>query len=400
MSNDRREKRGSLWSSLRTRLGQESKRADKARPIPTLDGWRAIAILLVVAHHFGTAFYAEKDYYNVAPTRYGTWGVPVFFALSGILITKLLLEEFDRTGTISLKSFYIRRAFRILPPASLYVICIAALGLVATRIEFLGSLFFFRNWLPDSAAGIFTAHFWSLGVEEHFYLLWPGLLVLLGVGRRGFAAAATISIGLALWMSADFHYHISARIMPQNIPETRTDLRLLGLFCGCSMAFVLHWPNTRAWLQRRYTFLVWLLTATALVGCLRYQPYLTILWVSILIPVLMAGTTLHPRWWISRFLGLETMKWIGRISYSLYVWQQLFLLPSWEKKPLGRLQEAPFNLVLAFLVAACSYYFVEKHLIRIGHKLAGRPKSAAAEPKALWRGGSDPARALETPAES
>ena len=400
MSDDRRGKSGSFWLSLRTRLEQESKRADKARPIPTLDGWRAVAILLVVAHHFGTAFYAEKDYYNVAPTRYGTWGVPVFFALSGILITKLLLEEFDRTGAISLKSFYIRRSFRILPPASLYLICLSALGLVATRIEFLGSLFFFRNWLPDSLAGIFTAHFWSLGVEEHFYLLWPSLLVLLGVGKRGFGAAATISIGLALWMSADFHYHLSARILPHNIPDSRTDLRLIGLFCGCSMAFLLHWPNTRAWLQRRYTFLVWLLAAAALVGCLRYQPYLLILWISILIPVLMAGTTLHPQWWISRFLDLAMMKWIGRISYSLYIWQQLFLLPSWETKPLGRLQEPPFNLVLAFLVAACSYYFVEKPLIRIGHKLAGRRKSATVQPKAHWRDVTDPAAALETTAES
>jgi peptidoglycan/LPS O-acetylase OafA/YrhL len=390
----------SLWSSIWGRIKQEAKRVDKARPIPTLDGWRAIAILMVVAHHFGTAFYAEKDYYNVAPTRYGTWGVPVFFALSGILITKLLLQEFDRTGAISLKSFYIRRSFRILPPASMYVICIAALGLVATRIEFFGSIFFLRNWIPDSIAGIFTAHFWSLGVEEHFYLLWPSLLVLLGVGKRGFAAAATISIGLALWMSADFHYHLSARILPHSIPDTRTDLRLLGLFCGCSMAFVMHWPNTRAWLQRRYTFLVWLLMAAALAGCLRYQPYLTILWISILIPVLMAGTTLHPRWWISRFLDLALMKWIGRISYSLYIWQQLFLLPFWERKPLGRLQEAPFNLVLAFLVAAGSYYFVEKPLIRIGHKLAGRAKSATAEPKAHWHDVTNPPRTIEMTAES
>src|SRR5580704_3843554 len=174
-----------LLSWVTSRFRKRPSRPDKSRHIPTLDGWRALAILLVIAHHAGTAFYGEKEYYASSPTRFGIWGVPVFFGLSGILITKLLLEEFDRTGAISLKNFYIRRAFRILPPASLYVLCVAALGLVVSRTEFVGSLLFFRNYLPDSIAGLYTAHFWSLAVEEHFYLIWPGLLVWLGVRRRG-----------------------------------------------------------------------------------------------------------------------------------------------------------------------------------------------------------------------
>src|SRR5690349_19617336 len=101
--------------------------SEKSRHIPTLDGWRALAILLVIAHHGGTGFYTvEANYYNSSPLQLGTWGVPVFFGLSGLLITKLLLEEFDRTGQISLKSFYLRRLFRIQPPAIVYVLCVAA----------------------------------------------------------------------------------------------------------------------------------------------------------------------------------------------------------------------------------------------------------------------------------
>src|SRR5216683_3339276 len=120
---------------------------DKSRHIPTLDGWRALAILLVVAHHGGTAFYRESEYYSISITRFGTWGVPVFFGLSGVLITKLLLEEFDRTGRMSLKSFYLRRAFRILPPVFVYLAAVAGLGLLASGMEAASGLFFFRNYL-------------------------------------------------------------------------------------------------------------------------------------------------------------------------------------------------------------------------------------------------------------
>lgn len=155
----------------RSEIGNPEAGSDKSRHIPTLDGWRAVAILLVVAHHAGTAFYSESDYYSQSLTRFGTWGVPVFFGLSGVLITKLLLEEFDRTGKMSLKSFYIRRAFRILPPVFVFIAVVAALGLLASGMEAASGLFFFRNYLPNSLGGIYTGHLWSLAVEEHFYLI-------------------------------------------------------------------------------------------------------------------------------------------------------------------------------------------------------------------------------------
>src|ERR1700722_6925634 len=189
-----------LLARVRSRFTQQSRAEDKTRYIPTLDGWRALAILLVIAHHAGTAFYGEKEYYASSPTRFGIWGVPVFFGLSGLLITKLLLEEFDRTGAISLKGFYIRRSFRILPPVFMYIMTVAALGLLVSKTELASSFFFFRNYLPGSLGGIYTNHLWSLAVEEHFYLVWPGLLVWIGV-RRGLAAAISIAVALALWQS-------------------------------------------------------------------------------------------------------------------------------------------------------------------------------------------------------
>ena len=353
------------------RSQEQPVRENRARHIPTLDGWRAFAILLVLAHHAGTAFYSENEYYAVSPTRFGVWGVPVFFALSGLLITKLLLEEFDRQGRISLKSFYIRRAFRILPPATLYVLTLAALGLLVSRREMAGALFFFRNYVPDSLGGLYTTHFWSLAVEEHFYLIWPGLLLLVGV-RRGLRTAAIISVALALWMSVDFHFHVMARLLPSaNVPE-RTDLRLDGLFCGCSMAFLLNRQGARDWLRRHFTWWIWGIAAAAIFACMRYQPYLATFWIDILIPLLMVGTVLHPAWAISRLLEIGAVKWVGRVSYSVYIWQQLFLIPAWYPKRFPLLQQWPLDIVLVFGVATVSYYVVEKPLIRLGHKLAGR----------------------------
>ena len=372
-----------VLSSVGSRWKKQSGKEDKTRYIPTLDGWRALAILLVLAHHAGTAFYSEKAYYAFSPTRAGTWGVPVFFALSGLLITKLLLEEFDRTGRISLKSFYIRRAFRILPPATFYILTLAALGLLVSRTELAGSLLFFRNYVPDSLGGLYTTHFWSLAVEEHFYLIWPGLLVWMGV-RRGLPAAAAISIALALWMSADFHYHLFARLLPNANFEYRTDLRLGWLFCGCTMAFLLNRPASREWLRRHFSWWIWAIAAAAIVYCMNYTLYLATFWIQILIPLLMVGTTLHPGWAVSRLLDLHPVKWIGRISYSLYIWQQLFLIPSWDPKRFPMLQSWPVNILVVFLCATVSYYWIEKPLIRLGHKLAGRYRAKVQKRDDVW----------------
>jgi peptidoglycan/LPS O-acetylase OafA/YrhL len=295
----------------------------------------------------------------------------VFFGLSGLLITKLLLEEFARTRSVSLRGFYIRRAFRILPPAFAYIGVIAIAGLIVTPTEIVSSAFFFRNYLPDSLGGLYTAHLWSLAVEEHFYLLWPGLLVLCGV-RRGLVAAAGLSFVFAVWRSLDFHFHLLSRILPQVTSNTRTDLRLDSLFCGCAMAFLLTQPATQDWLRLKFRFPAWLLVLAAFPLCLWFEPFLTNFWIAIIIPLLMVGTVLHPTWRISRILDLPALKWVGRISYSLYLWQQVFLVPSWESKPLGMLQHWPLNLLALTACACASYYLLEQPLVRIGHRLSAK----------------------------
>src|ERR1700751_4859827 len=145
--------------------------------IRTLDGWRGLAIVLVTAQH--AAIWSRFRYRIWA--NLGSLGVDIFFVVSGYIITLRLLEEMERTSTIDLRSFYCRRAFRMLPLVCAYLLTLTILSASITlpgfhTSEILGSLFFFRNYqVAATGDGFYTMHFWSLAVEEHFYLLWPAL---------------------------------------------------------------------------------------------------------------------------------------------------------------------------------------------------------------------------------
>src|SRR5260221_4908735 len=132
--------------------------------IPSLDGLRAISIALVVWCHVGDG----RGMYS-----YGSFGVTIFFVISGFLITHLLAAEEEKRGSVSISDFYRRRAFRILPPAILYLLVTAGL---TSGVDVLHCLLFVRNLNPGSEV---TSHYWSLSIEEQFYLIWPAAFVLL-----------------------------------------------------------------------------------------------------------------------------------------------------------------------------------------------------------------------------
>jgi len=163
-----------------------------AKPIgylPTLDGWRAFAVLAVIFSHgvLSASVSAHLPHWAFrAINGSGTKGVQLFFAISGFLITSRLIEEWNCFGRISLKRFYVRRVCRILPPAMTYLLVIAILGLANILLIqwscWLSAVCFFRNYMPPGI-GVFDDHYWSLSVEEQFYLIWPALLVLFGLYR-------------------------------------------------------------------------------------------------------------------------------------------------------------------------------------------------------------------------
>jgi peptidoglycan/LPS O-acetylase OafA/YrhL len=362
--------------------------ADQTRPtgyLPTLDGWRAIAIFGVIICHGSDALFSpggsSPNGFWYGLTRYGALGVDVFFGISGFLICSRLLSEERRDGRISLKKFYIRRALRILPPYFFYLTVIGALSIfglvIVNRWDLVSCLFFFRNYLSPLALGSwYTGHFWSLSIEEHFYLLLPGLLVLCG-SRRARPVVISLALAIALWRFVEFRQQWLARLLPGVGFYMRTDIRLDGLLWGCWLALMLVKEGWRDRLTRWLSPSVWLVLVATFIVCVYRQPPFAMLWQSVLLPFILVGTVLRPGNSLGRFLETAPLRWVGRISYSLYLWQQLFLASSAAPRASRLLQSLPFNLVAVLACAMLSYYLVERPMIGLGHRWSSRGESKA-----------------------
>jgi peptidoglycan/LPS O-acetylase OafA/YrhL len=334
--------------------------------LPTLDGWRALAALTVMASHTPWAWaHGRKDL--------GGHAVSVFFGLSGLLICSRLLAEHGKTGRIDLGSFYVRRAFRILPPALAYVAVLAVLGaagaVAVSSRELWACLLFYRNYLADGHW--ITIHFWSLAVEEHFYLFFPGLLAWLGP-RRALPVALGLALPLAVWHKLDDEWvNVAART---GLPTAyhRTDTRLPDLLFGCAVALMAGRAPGRV--VRVAGTAGGLLLAVRVFGNLPV-PHLLL---SILIPWMLLATARRPTGPVGRALEWGPLRWLGRMSYSLYLWQQLFFHGSAANPlpALGPLPHWPWNLLATLVCATASHYLLERPLTRLGRRLADRRRAA------------------------
>src|SRR5947207_1759718 len=163
--------------------------------LPSLDGWRAVAIAMVVMSHFtAVRGFSPPAWWTQA--FQGNLGVRIFFVISGLLITYLLLLEAERRGRPSLRSFYTRRVLRIFPVYFLYLGVVVGLTLAGlytdTATAWIGSLPFTRNFIGQTQS--LTGHYWSLAVEEQFYLVWPITLVALRLWERPRTAIGLLMI--------------------------------------------------------------------------------------------------------------------------------------------------------------------------------------------------------------
>ena len=218
--------------------------------IPTLDGWRGIAILMVLSDHLQRSFFLGP-YGGHEWLMTGQHGVTLFFVLSGYLITSRLLSE----PKIDLKSFYIRRFFRLMPCAWTYLLALWIVG-IAVHATIVGSdawscLFFVRNYIPwhESATNMRTGHFWSLSIEEQFYLAWPPLLALLGRKRSPWLAVS----GIVLCAAYRYHFwhQYSGGLVSQH-----TEVRIDALLYGCVFAILLRLPQLRRWIAEHSHFIL------------------------------------------------------------------------------------------------------------------------------------------------
>lgn len=327
---------------------------------PWLDGVRALAILLVVARHLGLSWASHA----------GGPGVGLFFALSGYLITGLLLDEHRRGGVI-LSSFYVRRAARLLPALLLMLIVsnvwFASTGRGAPVTESLSVLFYFKNYRDVVAGGpgVF-GQAWSLAVEEHFYLLWPALLLAMTVRWRR-RRVVTMTLALAalalLWRSA-----VVVLSGPGRLPYVGTFERADSLLIGCALAVAV-----RAGVRIPPMVSLGALAVYAWIVSPWWHPPMLEQTVgytvqAIACALLVAGldSADSP---VRRVLSTRPLVTIGVLSYGVYLWHipVLIVLPT----PNGWMRDV-LVLLASFALAAASYWAVERPLRRWAHRFDGQ----------------------------
>lgn len=320
--------------------------------IPSLDGIRAVAVLLVLVSHFGQSLH-YPDYLWAIANCYGKIGLRIFYVLSGFLITNLLLRERERTSAISLSNFYQRRAYRILPAAYLYMLVVTVLFHADFRIKDIVFAFTYLSaystYIPHK-----LSHLWSLSVEEQFYLLWPAVMALAMLRERRVARGVVLLAPVARLILITAGWG-NGPLFPM---ATSADALATGCLLAFSQETLAKW---RGFLTHRHFWLVWLITA--LLPLIELTGHGRIYQVAIL-PLLHAGIAICMQNAILmryRALNASLPVWIGTISYSLYLWHRPFDDPSSH----AWYQLFPANLILMVGIAVASYYFVEQPILKL-----------------------------------
>lgn len=341
--------------------------------LPSLNGLRAISVLMVMLHHTFIMYPPLRAVLDVPVLgeivnffTQGQMGVNVFFVISGFLITTLLTRELAANGRVSIKNFYIRRAFRIFP-AYYFILLVYFLLQVFGYWKFSNDSWFtsltylkYTNWNADWE----SAHFWSLSIEENFYLFWPFLFI----GGQKFRKISAVLLVLLAPIIRIYAYYTGATWFDNMSIFNRIDAIALG--CLVSM----YAPQIIEKLQRN--FKLWFVLAVLLLFCLIrcedmeagfLKLYLVVpfgaangTFANLAIAIIMLYSVFgkHGIWF--KFLNLKVMTFIGALSYSLYLWQQVFInifLDTWMCKP-------PYNFFMIVVCALFSYYVVEKPFLR------------------------------------
>jgi len=345
--------------------------------IPSLDGLRAAAIGLVILGHAVDTWGAPI---LLAPlTHAGNLGVRVFFAISGFLITTLLLRELDARRAVSLKNFYARRSLRILPAFLVYVVAIhtlATLGLVDSPPgDTVRALTFTMDYRDDKSWHL--NHLWSLSVEEQFYLLW-GLLFVLTSQLRVRVAVIIFAI-VPLGVRAAYLFGLIESSNPV-APARQFECLLDALAMGALLAvFFNTLMNSRRIADFARSPCSLVLGAALLSAALASYFVDSKMYDSIgqtvanvgIILIVWNSVTLG-RGWVRGILNWRPVAYVGVLSYSLYLWQQLFLDPN-SRALYARF---PLNIVLACCAALVSYYVIERPFLRARRFFRSRARGA------------------------
>jgi peptidoglycan/LPS O-acetylase OafA/YrhL len=345
--------------------------------IPSLDGIRAISFLIVFLGHAGLR--------GIIPSYFG---LSVFFFLSGYLITTLMRLEFDRTGDISFKQFYVRRALRILPP--FYLILLVAYGFSAlgvwhgaelTSTAVLAQVFHLTNyyiirhgWWEGLAPGTWV--YWSLAVEEHFYVAFPFLYLWMRRKSRSEREQAWLLLGICavvlVWRCVLVFALDAARDRTYVASDTRIDSILAGclLAVWCNPVLSQNAPSDRV-LKRYWLPLGFLAVAVSLV--IRTPAFEQTLRYTLqsfgLLPFFLAAIRWHEHG-VFRLLNQRVLKYLGLLSYSMYLLHTSTLWAIEQWTPFPEWLRAAVGLSFLVVVATLIHRFVEKPISRLRRRFA------------------------------
>ena len=334
---------------------------------PPLDGLRAVAVLFVLFIHAQFAAFAG-----------GFLGVDIFFVLSGFLITSLLLREYDQTGGIDWRAFYVRRALRLLPALGLTLVLAVLMELHRGNLthreiarNVFAALFYVGNWLRAFGGASLSKldHTWSLSIEEQFYLCWPLALWWM---LRTFSKQ-----NILRWLMCLIAFIAAYRawlFWPDRFARAYFgfDTRLDEMLVGCVLAGLLYWQRDAVaahWAKLRYIVLplvlcgmAWMLSFTAY-GEARYPLGLFTI-AALGAACLIAEITLHPQGWLARGLGTAPLRYIGKLSYGLYLYH--FVIFSTTPPPIAHpiASRQMLDFLATFALAALSYHFIEQPCLR------------------------------------
>jgi len=368
--------------NVKTRIAvNEDLDNNTVRRVRELDGWRAISVLFVIFHHIlgyqHHSFVSQFPVLDHGIEYLGQLGVKIFFVISGFVICRLLISEELRNKAVSLKAFYYRRIFRILPPFYLYLITLSLL---------LRSKLIRESWWAIVSSGLFlfdigritphswfVGHTWSLALEEQFYLIFPTMFVLIPKAWRGRAFGATFVL-LVTWNLSMVHTGWHAVIS--------TDSRA-GFACiCCGVLMAIYERSVRAVAGGVPGFLVMLAGLILLVHPVGVRNGTAAVYESLFVPPaigLVLMFSLGRGAWLRAFLCSKSVQAVGLTSYGIYLWQQLFTCPQFYlaggmPQPYfsGTGRIIPSLVPLLCVIVPLSYVFVEKPAMRYGRFLSRR----------------------------
>lgn len=344
------------------------------RYIRSLDGLRGLAVLAVIAYHL-----------NFPWASGGLLGVTIFFVLSGYLITNLLVIEFENNNRINLKNFWIRRARRLLPAMLTVLVTVTAWStlfarpfLERLRDDAIPALLYYSNWwyifqdlsyFEAMSTPSLLTHFWSLAIEEQFYIIWPLLIAGAFLCHMSKKQMVSLTLLMALLSSLLMALFYSPTTDPSRV-YYGTDTRAFSLLIGAALAFI--WPSQKlsktipTSLRRSMDAIGAVCLAAILIMMIVVNQYDSFLYrggmlLASLLTAALLAVLIHPASKLGVFMTFKPLTWVGERSYGIYLWNFPVILLTTPQISTSEtsLVTVAFQIALTLILAAISYKFIE-----------------------------------------